>query len=234
MWMLSLELSTVRHSVAVGQDNDPILERSWSEPARASHNLIPMIQSVLSDAGVRVDQIDRFAAGVGPGTFSGLRIAVTTLQALALPGGKPVVGFSSAAVLAYQVAQGHCTVGNTLPVTVVGDARRGQLWFARYEVGRDDLQPIVPPRIAPAGAWPSWLQPAGKLVTPDWDRLGATLAPWVPPGVDLIPEPRQPAASSVLELARLFQRHNRAYPPPVPLYLNPPVAVPGPEKGAST
>ena len=153
-------------------------------------------------------------------------------QGLALPGGRPLAGVSSAAALAFAAA----STGNpTVPVAVVGDARRDRLWCAVYALdpGTRRLlvltggQSRVPAHTADDFMLTGWdhlarlLPPDAQVLSPDWERIGAGLAGRVP-AERLAAGPRFPTAPDVARLLLADPAAARAEP--IPIYLHPAVA----------
>lgn len=107
--------------------------------------LMPMIDEVMTRAGVTFDDLDAIATSNGPGTFTGVRIAVATARALALSTGLPVFGFSSLALVA-ATAQGHFTSAEKDHVIAATmDARRGELYVQLFSNPREPA--LTPPHI---------------------------------------------------------------------------------------
>jgi len=90
--------------------------------------LLPLVRELLAEAGVRWTDIERVAVGVGPGSFTGLRIGVATARALARTAGATLVGLSTPAVLAAAAAHDG-------PVLAALDARRGEAFAAAWADG---------------------------------------------------------------------------------------------------
>jgi tRNA threonylcarbamoyladenosine biosynthesis protein TsaB len=89
--------------------------------------LLQAVETLLSAAGLDLKGIDGFAAAIGPGSFTGLRIGVATVKGLALATGKPVCGFSSLAMLAMNMS------GASYPVCPMFDARKKEVYAALYD-----------------------------------------------------------------------------------------------------
>src|SRR5690349_6667536 len=104
MRTLALDTSTLVGTVAVLEDG--ALRAEWSASVRASHGetLLPELARTLAQAGLTLAQIDLFAVGLGPGSFTGVRIGVATAKGLALAERKPIVGITSLQVLARGMA----------------------------------------------------------------------------------------------------------------------------------
>ena len=89
-----------------------------------SLHLLPAIERLLAAAGLHPAEVEAFAVAVGPGSFTGLRVGLSTVQGLALAGGRPCLGASVLDVLAS---------GSESAVTVVlRDAFRGEVYWAEY------------------------------------------------------------------------------------------------------
>jgi tRNA threonylcarbamoyladenosine biosynthesis protein TsaB len=103
-------------------------------PARHSAELLPSLERLLGKAGVEWSELESLAVGVGPGTFTGLRIGIATARALAQAlqiGVRPV---SSLEALAAGMAAGAPPTPGKLALPLI-DARRGQVFAALYRVG---------------------------------------------------------------------------------------------------
>jgi tRNA threonylcarbamoyl adenosine modification protein YeaZ len=233
MLTLVVERSTCRPGWALFRDAVCQLETvSDVEPSRAP-DWLARLGEALDAAGVSLAEIDRFAAGIGPGSFSGTRAAVAALQGMALPGGKPLVGVSSAAALAFSVLSQRKKCGLHTPVSVVGDARRERLWCAVYALEGTRLMVRTatgarPPTHAAAdftlttGAdLPGRLPPDTAVVSPDWERIGARLLSLLPAS-DLVSTLLTPTAADVGRL--LLSDPAAAHAEPMPIYLHPAVA----------
>jgi tRNA threonylcarbamoyladenosine biosynthesis protein TsaB len=107
--------------------DDPAGER---RPGHATR-LLPLADGLLAQAGLGWGELERIAVGVGPGTFTGLRIGIATARGLAQALGVELVGVSSLRALAY---------GSARALAVI-DARRGEIFVAAYEGGQEVLGP---------------------------------------------------------------------------------------------
>ena len=124
MRILALETSTEYCSVALWQDGK-VSSRCELVGQRHSELLLEMLDGVLCDAGVKLAQLDGIAFGMGPGSFTGVRIACGVAQGLALGAGLPVAGVCTLQAVAQ--AAGHDKV------IVALDARMGEIYHAAYQ-----------------------------------------------------------------------------------------------------
>jgi len=142
MRILALD-TTARHgSVALvtdGRVEALLVSGGASQPAR---RLPGELAEVLDHAGVTLDAVDALAVAAGPGSFTGLRIGISTMQGLALATGRPLLGISALDALAYVAAHDEPD-----PEHVIGawiDAWRGEVYAARFSAdGTPDGDPIV-------------------------------------------------------------------------------------------
>ena len=144
--MLAIDTSTLVGSMALVRDGELVSE--WSASVRASHGetLLPAVQRLLGAGSTSLHDVDAFAVGIGPGSFTGVRIGVATVKGLALAEGKPIIGVTSLRVLARGLSGG---VGLRVPVI---DAHKGEVYCAAYEIAIDGA---LVERVAPFHAPPS-------------------------------------------------------------------------------
>lgn len=125
MRLLAIDTATERCSVALRLDGK-VVERSSEQPRGAADLVLPMVESVLQEAGVSLADLDGIAYGRGPGAFTGVRIGVGVVQGLAFGVGLQTVGISNLAAVAQQVAQ----PGDR--VLVCMDARMDQVYWSSF------------------------------------------------------------------------------------------------------
>jgi tRNA threonylcarbamoyladenosine biosynthesis protein TsaB len=127
MNILALDTSTSMATVAISVGEKIAAESTFNTDRTLSARLIPEIGRLLELAGVTIAEIDLFAASTGPGSFTGVRGGIATVQGLALAGGKPSVGFSSLSLLAmYFPLAAH-------PVCSLLDARKSEVYAALFD-----------------------------------------------------------------------------------------------------
>jgi tRNA threonylcarbamoyladenosine biosynthesis protein TsaB len=125
--IVALDSSTLTLSLAVGRPGEPapLLAERHGPPAKMSDLLPGAILGLLSRAGLTLDDVRAFAIGLGPGSFTGLRIGLATVKGLAYARRIPVCGASSLEALALEGPEG-------VPVAAIAVARRGELYVGRY------------------------------------------------------------------------------------------------------
>jgi tRNA threonylcarbamoyladenosine biosynthesis protein TsaB len=113
--------------------------------ARPGHatKLLPLIASVLERGSTAWADVDRIAVGLGPGTFTGLRIGIATARALAQARAIPLVGISTLQSLAFGA---RAEAGQFDAIVAVIDARRGEAFAAAWLPESLDQAPLVQPR----------------------------------------------------------------------------------------
>lgn len=218
--ILALETSTDFCSVALelgGQSShkEEIAERRHSEI------LLPMIQALLSEAGITLRQIDAIAFGAGPGSFTGLRIACGVAQGLAYASGLPVLGISTLEAVAQQVGKQK--------IIVALDARMNEIYHAAYLKQSDhEWQVISEPTLcspahAPSLAGTGWIGCGSgfDLYTKQLSKHYEKQLHTIDPGI-------HPRAKEIAQLATSKFTSNRFLTDPmnaVPIYLRNRVAL---------
>ena len=126
MNILALDTSSRAASCAILQEGILTGEFFVNTGLTHSQTIMPMVEALLAATGTTVNQMDLFAVSVGPGSFTGLRIGIAAIKALAMALNKPCAGVSTLQALA-----GNATdfSGHVVPVM---DARRAQVYTALY------------------------------------------------------------------------------------------------------
>jgi tRNA threonylcarbamoyladenosine biosynthesis protein TsaB len=131
MRVLALDTTTRAGSVAVVEDDRIVVQRG-GDPARTHAERLPAeILSVLQDVGLALPAVDVFAVAAGPGSFTGLRIGIATIQGLAFVLRRRVVPVSALAALAH-AGSGGLPVGAQVGAWM--DAHRREVFSALYRV----------------------------------------------------------------------------------------------------
>ncbi|MBI3601948.1 MAG: tRNA (adenosine(37)-N6)-threonylcarbamoyltransferase complex dimerization subunit type 1 TsaB [Candidatus Omnitrophica bacterium] len=127
MYILSLETSTKIFSLAVSKDNEILRFRNVHTARILESSIIGAIDHLLASCDLNLDNIDTLAVGLGPGSFTSLRVGLSTVKAFALATGKKLVGINSLDILASRVVDQKAD-----EICTIIDARRGKVYAAIY------------------------------------------------------------------------------------------------------
>lgn len=127
MKVLGVDTSTPQAAIALTDGDALVTEARLPVRRGETERLLPAIDRLLSDARVALPDLAGIGVALGPGSFTGLRIGLATVKGLALGAGLRVVGVPSLDALAWQVPWA------LLPVVPLLDARRGEVYGARFE-----------------------------------------------------------------------------------------------------
>lgn len=133
MNLLAIDTSSRRFSLAVARDGKIFRFRSILLKKVLSDSIMPAIEGILKNAGLRLAELDGFAVGLGPGSFTSLRVGLSTVKGLAFALKKPVVGISSLDVLAMNIARDG-------QICAVCDAKRNMAYACLYQKKGDVLK----------------------------------------------------------------------------------------------
>lgn len=141
MKTLAIDTATKTQVLALTDGADVVARRLAVVPANHSESLLANIDDMLRQAQWDRSALDLVACGLGPGTFTGLRVGLATAKAIARSAGAALVGVSSCEAIARPLAP----LFDGVAVTVI-DARRGEVYFAAYETrGGMVVQELVAP-----------------------------------------------------------------------------------------
>lgn len=126
MLLLALDTSTRQSSVALCTEDELAGEYVWNAGTNHSVELLGHIQRMLAECQLTMEQIDAVAVATGPGSFNGVRVALSTAKALAFALKKPLLGVSTLDIIATQQQQWRA------PVCAILEAGRGELYAASY------------------------------------------------------------------------------------------------------
>ncbi|MDH3881350.1 MAG: tRNA (adenosine(37)-N6)-threonylcarbamoyltransferase complex dimerization subunit type 1 TsaB [Desulfobacteraceae bacterium] len=143
MRILAVDTATTSCSVAIVDKTSLLSEFTIDREETHSKHLMDMIKAVLRMAGLNFSDLDGFAVTRGPGSFTGLRIGLSTIKGLAVASEKPVVGVSSLEALAFQVSYSRDLICPIL------DARKGEVYFSRHRFLNGHLKKQTKERVAP-------------------------------------------------------------------------------------
>ena len=193
MRILAIESIAIAGSLALLENDQVVAERALPEGQRSAQSLAPTIEALLADQGWPVSALELIAVAQGPGSFTGLRVGVTTAKTLAYALGAELLGVDTLEILAAQAAP-------AARVHPVIDAQRTQLFTSIFTWTAGDSFPVrqSPTHIADLAPWLAALQTEEIVIGPATARLASQL----PDGV-VVADLRdcQPCASTLGRLA---------------------------------
>lgn len=133
--ILSTDTSSLNFSIALSRGAELMDRFTSTIPGRQSSDMLLEIDKFLSKNAFGIEDVDLFSVGLGPGSFTGLRIGVTTMRAMALALKKPIIGIPSIDVLA------HAAGGKKSDICVVIDAKQGKVYARLYKQSKDNIKP---------------------------------------------------------------------------------------------
>ena len=142
MILLAYDSSGPTLSGAVYRDGKKLAGLHSEPGVRHSTVLVPMIGELLKKARLKLKDVDVIAVGVGPGSFTGLRVGIATAKILGYVLKKKIVGVSSLEALARTVS-----AGKNIRIAVALDARKGQVYGAMYERIGDRFKMTMKPSL---------------------------------------------------------------------------------------
>lgn len=125
--ILGVDSSSHVASVAVWENGLITGEYTINHPKTHSQKLMPMLEAMFKELDLKVSELDAIAITAGPGSFTGVRIGVSTVKALAQPHNTPIVGVSSLEAVAYGFA------GYEGTICVMMDARKNEVYAGVYQ-----------------------------------------------------------------------------------------------------
>ncbi|MFE5031169.1 tRNA (adenosine(37)-N6)-threonylcarbamoyltransferase complex dimerization subunit type 1 TsaB [Streptomyces sp. NPDC056683] len=206
MLLLALDTATPAVTVALHDGTAVIASSSQVDARRHGELLLPAVDRVLAEAGVKLDAVTEIVTGIGPGPYTGLRVGLMTADTFGLALGVPVHGLCTLDGLAYatDIEKG--------PFVVATDARRKEVYWAVYEDSRTR-------RTEPAVDRPGDI--AEKVAGLPAVGAGALLYPDTFP---VVHEPEHVSAAALASLAVAKLAAGEELPAPRPLYLRRPDA----------
>ncbi|GHA66253.1 tRNA (adenosine(37)-N6)-threonylcarbamoyltransferase complex dimerization subunit type 1 TsaB [Streptomyces termitum] len=207
MLLLAMDTATPAVTVALHDGTSVVAESTRIDARRHGELLLPAVDRVVKEAGVSLDALTGIVVGVGPGPYTGLRVGLATAAAFSSAlGGVPVHGLCTLDGLAY-------ASGLEEPFAVATDARRKEVYWARYDDARTRTTDASVDRPADI---------AGELAGLPVVGAGALLYP------DAFPDARGPEHQSAAALAALAAERLAAggggFLDPLPMYLRRPDA----------
>jgi tRNA threonylcarbamoyladenosine biosynthesis protein TsaB len=139
MKLLAIETATEALSVAVNVDGQT-REKFAIAPRQHAELCLPWCDELLAEAGVRKSELDVIAVGRGPGAFTGVRLAMSLVQGMALALDKPVIALSTLQILAMRAKKlpGFDSAQHSIIAAI--DARMDEIYCAHYVFEQDQLK----------------------------------------------------------------------------------------------
>lgn len=187
MLTLAFESSAKAASVALS-DGERLIAQTVQDCGRThSVTLLPMARDLLKNAGYDLKDIDLFAVAHGPGSFTGIRIGVSTVKGLAWGCDKPAVGVSTLEAMAYN----GLAFGEGALLCCVMDARRQQVYNALFTVENGAMKRLCPDRAISLDELSGELAELGRPAYLIGDGAVLTMAHLAARGIDAVlpPEP---------------------------------------------
>jgi tRNA threonylcarbamoyladenosine biosynthesis protein TsaB len=197
MNVLALDTSTDRAAVGLSIGTEVHSTLTLAAPGRHGRDLIPQLAVTLRDAGLGPRDVDLIAVGLGPGSYTGLRVGLAAAKTLAYATGVPIIGLDSMEALARNAP------AKALRISVIADAQRGDVYLAEFV--RDGpgaaLVSTLSSRIEPLSDWLARLEPGVLVLGPGLEAPSIRAA--LPPGISTPGSGLdQPDGRRLLELAR--------------------------------
>lgn len=167
MKILALETSAKAVSAAI-TENGKVLASGYQDTGLThSRTLMPIVEHILKNAGMKIADIDAVAVANGPGSFTGIRIGVSAAKGLAFGADKPVIGVSTLAAMARNLA-----FADGLIICAM-DARRNQVYNALFSAENGTITRLTPDRAIslPDLAQEVQVIPGPKMVVGDGGQL---------------------------------------------------------------
>ena len=157
--ILLLETSAATLSVALAEDGKVVADRVCTEPRMQSSLTAPLIKEVMDEAGIGFDALDAVCVSKGPGSYTGLRVGVSTAKGIAFGSDIPLLSIDTPDILVSSVILSEAKNLFIIPMI---DARRMEVYTAVYNASGERLTPIEA-KIVEAGSYDEYLS-QGKVL----------------------------------------------------------------------
>jgi len=215
MLILAFDTSVAAVSAALWRDGTVLAARREVMAQGQAEALMPLIESLMAEAGVSYGEFDRIAVTAGPGSFTGVRVGLAAARGIGLAADKPVIGVMTTEVLAAAVPEAERTHEKTRVLAAI-DTKRGDLYVHRFDARLHEDAHVR--ALAPA-ALAAWMEDGPIVVVGD---AAALVVAALGPRAQLSTADALPDASV---LARLAARREPSADGPLPVYVRPPDAI---------
>lgn len=145
MKILGIETSVKIGSLALIEGDDLVARSDIDTRLNHSARLIPVLNELLQMAGWGIDDLDGVGVGLGPGSFTGIRVGLAAGQGIAFGSSIPLIGIGSFKAM----VQGSSAPDG--PVVTLLDGGRGRVYSAGYQKSGDDIEETIPPKLVSSG-----------------------------------------------------------------------------------
>ncbi len=139
--ILHIETSTELCSVALSCENRCLAVKENSEGRNHATMLLPFIENLLNEQNIRINQLDAISVSSGPGSYTGLRIGLSTAKGLCYGAGIPLISVSTLQTMSLGFSQQHQLAASDLLCPMI-DARRMEVYTALYDKGGNIIEEI--------------------------------------------------------------------------------------------
>ncbi|MFQ5989017.1 MAG: tRNA (adenosine(37)-N6)-threonylcarbamoyltransferase complex dimerization subunit type 1 TsaB [Candidatus Methylomirabilales bacterium] len=217
MIVLGVESASTQGGVALVGGQGVVAEYVLNIEATYAERLMPAIDRLLHDARISIPEVEGLAVSIGPGSFTGLRIGLSTVKGLALATGKPVVGIPTLRALAWSFP--YCRY----PICSILDARKKEVYCALFEYHGPNLICLMEETALDPEALAKRIDRPTLFVGDGWRVYGSFFQEAL--GRLAVPPPSSrgvsPAAVADLGRRRLLQGEKDAIEDLVPRYIRP-------------
>ena len=139
---LAIDSSSQTLSAALLKGENVVIEAHTDTCIHHTVSIISFVESILKASGVLLQEVDLFSIITGPGSFTGLRVGISTVKGFAYAYDKPVAAVSSLFALAHNIE------GSTMPICVMIDAKQSMVYAALYQTLRSGVMTAVTDELA--------------------------------------------------------------------------------------
>jgi tRNA threonylcarbamoyladenosine biosynthesis protein TsaB len=198
MKILAVETATSWQSVAVLDDGRILARREQSAAGLHGMLLLPAIDHVLKDAGLRLTELDGLACSVGPGSFTGIRVGVSTCLGLRAATDLPIALVPTLEAMAWNVK------GAAFPLCPVLTSRKGEVYWAIFRwTGEGRLERVLVERVGSPDALARSLTEKTTLFGEGWSAMESDIRAVLPAAVTVEPAPEAAAKPSAVAVGMI-------------------------------
>lgn len=156
-YILSLDTTSKFSSISISKGEKTQIEYNFTTNDNLSSMLIPTIKFLIETINLDLNDIDVFGIAIGPGSFTGIRVGLSTIKGLLFEKKKPVVPVVTLKALAYK----H--IDSNYPIIPVIDAKREEVYIAGYNFSNQSKTEIIPPQLINIKNFKTKLSPFSNL-----------------------------------------------------------------------